>query len=38
LSGAVRRDPATGQQVFVQADEQPLDQAAICNSNQLTKE
>jgi hypothetical protein len=38
LSGAVRRDPATGQQVFVQADQQSLDQAAICNSNQLTKE
>jgi hypothetical protein len=38
LAGAVRRDPATGQQVFVQADQQSLDQAAICNFNQLTKD
>jgi hypothetical protein len=38
LAGAVRLDPATGQQVFVQSDQQSIDQASICNFNQLTKE
>jgi hypothetical protein len=35
LFAAVRRDPATGQQVIVQADLQSLDQASICNKNEL---
>lgn len=38
LFAAIRQNPATGYQQVVQADQQKLDQASICNRNELFTE
>lgn len=37
LFAAIRQNPATGLPEIVTIDQQPLNQASICNSNQLTE-